>query len=253
MRGLFNREVRILIRKELRQLTRSRSAVASSVLLPILLLLILPMVQLFTATHVHLTGSAGPPSGIRAFPPGLVSSQPGEVYATLTLPIFVALGGIMVPSVTVIHSILTERDRKSLELLIALPVRVRDILVAKVSSVLIVAAVLVLPLFAIDSAVILAAGVASLSLMLLLLVLLLCALACSAGIALVVTLVARDFRGASNWNGAMFGPLLVVTVGVLVLVPSPLNLLVLGAVLLLIGGAAGLAGVRWLTFERYLR
>ena len=250
MDGLFNREVRILIRKELRQVTRSRAALASSVLLPVLLLLVVPMIQL-TAIH-FANGAKATPAPIRGLPPGLSSVSPDELYTTFLFPLLVTLGGIVVPTVAVTYSIVTERERKSLELLIALPVRVRDILVAKIAAVLMLAAALVVPLFAIDAVVLLTLGVAGPGTILLLLLVLLSALACSAGTALVLTLVARDYRAANNLNGAMMVPLLFITGAVLIGVPSPWKLLVLAGVLVLLGAAALTASVRWLTFERYL-
>lgn len=249
MSRLLTIEARILFRKEVRQLLRSRGAVASSVLLPILLLLVVPMIQLASFQAV---GSARPGLGARMVPPGLAFARPEDLYATFLLPLFLVLGGVVVPAVGITHAIVTERETRSLDLLIALPVRVRDILVAKIGAVLILSVATVLPLFAIDAAVILARHVARPMTVLLLLSVLLSALACSTGLALVLTLVARDYRTANNLNGMLLMPLLTVTVGILVGVPGSLKLAVLSLTLILMGVAAIVASVRWLTFERYL-
>ena len=65
-------------------------------------------------------------------------------------------------------------------------------------------------------------------------------------------LLARDFRTANNLNGIMLGPLILIVLIVLVAIPRPANFAVLVAVLLACGALATLAGLRWLTFERYL-
>jgi len=82
--------------------------------------------------------------------------------------------------------------------------------------------------------------------------LLLSALVCSVAVALLLALLARDFRTANNISGAMLGPVFLAVFGLLFGLPSPLSYLLLGAALLAVAAAAVQIGLRWLTFERYL-
>src|SRR5260221_10118977 len=119
------------------------------------------------------------------------------------LPTFVALAGIMVPSVAAVHTIVVERERRSVELLIALPVRVRDILLAKLAATLALCAAILIPLFVLDAAGLLLMDLLGAADVLLMLLVLLAALCCSISMALLVALLARDFRTANNLNGVI--------------------------------------------------
>jgi hypothetical protein len=83
-------------------------------------------------------------------------------------------------------------------------------------------------------------------------VLLLASLACSVGVALLLALLARDFRTANNLNGAFLGPVILAVIALLFAVPEPLSYLLLGALLVAVAATATAVGLRWLTFERYL-
>ena len=223
---------------------------ASATLLPILLMVVIPVSQAL-ATRGDVGATNVPTSGI---PPQLVelAKHPSQFFVQVMLPLYMTLGGLIVPAISATYTVVAEREKRSLELIMALPVRVRDILTAKLLAMLILALVVVLPLFVIDAAIVLALGLASLPYVAMLLVVLASSLVCSIGIALLLALVARDFRTANNLNGAMIGPLILITVAIVFLVPGVLRLVVLAAVLLLGGAAAFAAGLRWLTFERYL-
>jgi len=156
------------------------------------------------------------------------------------------------PSLSATYTVVAEREKRSLDLLMALPVSVTDILLAKLLAMLVLASVVVLPLFAIDMAVLVALGLTSALNILLLLILLLAALGCSVGVALLLALLARDFRTANNLNGAFLGPLIVATLAIMFLLTGPVRYLALTVLLVGVGLIAVLAGLRWLTFERYL-
>jgi ABC-2 type transport system permease protein len=244
------REVVALYRKELRQVGRSRGALLSAGLLSLLLVVVVPAMQL-GAIALGGPAMARPLSPIPL--PGLADfDQPTAMFTRLMLPMFVALAGIMVPSVAAVHTVVVERERKSIELLIALPVRVGDILTAKMAANLTLAVVTLAPLVSVDVAGLVVLGLATPAYVASLYLLLVAALACSIGLSLVVALLARDFRTANNLNGVLIGPLIILVLLVLFLVPGDAQLPVLAAVLLAIGGLALLGGLRWLTFERYL-
>lgn len=240
--------LRALVGKELRQVRRGKGAIASATLLPLLLLVVVPLSQLFTLSLVR-----GAPSGLESVPPGLADlAEPRDLFLRLLFPLFVTLGGLVVPSVAATYTVIAERERRTLELLMALPVRVTDILAAKVVATLALAAGVVLPLFLVDALVLLALGVAGPGYLTIMLALLLAALACAVGFALLLALLARDFRTANNLNGALVGPLSLLTIGILLAVPGDPRFAALIGALLLVATLALVIARRWLTFERYL-
>jgi ABC-type Na+ efflux pump permease subunit len=167
-------------------------------------------------------------------------------------PLFVTLSGLVVPSVTAIYIIVSEREKRSLELVMALPVRVRDILAAKLAAVVLFSVAVLVPLYLVDAAVLLGLGVASLGYVILLFLVLLASLLCSVGIALLLALLARDFRTAQNINGMLEFPIILMAVVILAGVGGSARLWLLTGILLLLAGASALTALRWLTFERYL-
>lgn len=245
---MSDRSIQILLGKELRQLSRSRGALLSATLLPVLLLVVVPISQLVALRNVPLDIPALPGGG----PPGLQSLRGTDVFVQLLYPLFATICGMIVPSLAASYTIVTERERRTLELLVALPVRLSRILVAKLLSILILGTVVTVPLFAVTAALVVILGVASLADMAAVLVPLAAAVVCSTCLSLLLTLLARDFRTANNVNGILFFPVLIVAAGILVSVGGIARLLILAAALLAIGGAAILVGARWITFERYL-
>ncbi|MGH7903465.1 MAG: ABC transporter permease [Candidatus Dormibacteraceae bacterium] len=228
--------------KELRQVRRSRSALLSAILLPALLMLFLP----FTATSFPPTGGA----------PGLTGpgSAQGASFskASFTIPLFIAMAGILAPSVTAMHMIIAEREQRSVELLVALPVRVADILAGKLVAVLVTSSASLLPFFAFDAAVLLANHLASPGYLALLLFVLLAAIASSIGMSFFLALMAGDSRTSRNVSGLLLLPDVILTGVVLGAVPGVAKLVALGLVLLAIGVIAVLVALHWLTFERFL-
>lgn len=245
---MIDHSVQILLGKELRQLGRSRGALVSATLLPLLLLVVVPIPQLVTLRNLPLDIPSLPGGG----PPGLQSLRGADAFVLLLYPLFVTICGMIVPSLAASYTIVTERERRTLELLVALPVRLSQILVAKLLSILILGIVVTVPLFAVTATLVVILGAASAAEMALILVPLGAAVVCSTCLSLLLTLLARDFRTANNVNGVLFFPVLIVAAGILVGVGGSARLLVLGAALLAIGGVAILAGARWITFERYL-
>ena len=240
--------MRILLGKELAQLGRSRGALVSATLLPVLLLVIVPVPQLIAFSKVPVTFPPIPGGG----PPGLASLRGTGFFVQLLYPLLVTICGMLVPALAASYTIVSERERRTLELLVALPVRLTEILFAKLLSILILGVVVTVPLFAITATLIVILDVAPPAEVALLLIPLIAAVVCSTCLSLLLTLLARDFRTANNVNGILFFPVLIVTVTVLGAVGGGARFVVLGAALLAIGAAALYAGARWITFERYL-
>lgn len=251
MKGLVTPEMRVLVAKEIRQLLRSRGALASSLILPVIFLVVVPAIQYFSFT----SGSATPrgPNGIPGgAPPGIAGLKVSGLLAYYLLPMFTALAGIIMPSVTSLYTIVQERERKTLELLVALPVRLTDILYAKLGATLLVALAVMLPLFAVQAVGVLAVGLAGLLWVLWELLLLFCGIACSICISFVLALLARDFRTSQQINGALLMPNLFLVNVVLLVLPVGIKVPVLALLLLVLGAVTLFVAVRRLTFERYL-
>ena len=243
--------VRVLLGKELRQVRRSRGAMLSATVLPTFIMLVVPLAQLLGVRNARDQLQL-PASGL--LPPGMAgaATDPTDFFVQAMLPLFVALGALMVPSVAATYTVIAEREKRSLELLMALPVRVSDILAAKLVAMLALALAVVTPLYAADAVALALFGLASPGYLALLLMVLLAALFCSVGVALLLALLARDFRTANNLSGALVGPLILGMAGVLFGIAGPVRLFILAGLLLAGGGLAFLVGLRWLTFERYL-
>lgn len=240
-----------LLKKELRQVLRSRGALLSSTLLPLVLLVVTPAVQLLSLREAGLRGQLPAGAGTGPIPRELID-DPQVLFTHFLFPLFLSLGGLIVPSAAATYTVVGERERRSLELLLSLPVRVMDILMAKLLAMLVLAVSVVLPLFVVDAAALLVLGLVNVWDVLLLLALLLSSLAYAVGEALLLALLARDLRTAQNLNGALLLPVTFLAGVVLLVTPAPFQNLAVSA-LLLIGAAICLTiGIRWLTFERYL-
>jgi ABC-2 type transport system permease protein len=240
--------LRALLGKELRQLRRTRSVMLSATLLPLFLMVISPIGQYLSLRDVPVRGMTSGPT-----PPGLAAvERPEQMLTEFFLPLILSVVGLLVPTVAAMHAIVTERERRTIELLIALPLRVRDVLIAKVVAMLVLSAVVLLPLFAIDAAWLLWSGLATPARIGLYLLLLLAGCVCSISLALVLTLLARDLRTANQLNGVLVGPLILVLLGVFMFVPGEARWLIAIGLLLVVAAVGLVVALRWLTFERYL-
>jgi ABC-type transport system involved in multi-copper enzyme maturation permease subunit len=248
----LSRQVAPLVWKELRQMRRSRAALLSSTLLPVLMLVVMPLGQLAALRSAGPGAATGPAaSPVNDAVLGRFQ-RPEDMFVYLLLPLFVALTGVVVPAVATAYAVVAERERHSLDLLMALPVSVTDVLVAKVLSVLASALLVVLPLFVVDAVVFVAQGVLTPLDVALLALVLLGALCCSIGVTFIITIIARDYRTANNLSGLQVGPVIVLTPLLLFALPPRLGLVALAAALALAGAIALVVARRWITFERYL-
>jgi ABC-type transport system involved in multi-copper enzyme maturation permease subunit len=245
---MFHREIWLLVGKELRQLTRNRNAAVSAVLMPFIFLLLVPFIEL------RAVGARAAGGGISGTPLAGLNSvgSTEEVFLYLVFPLFYALAGLLTPGISATYTIVAEREQHTVELLMALPVTVRQILIAKLTSNLVAAIAVTLPFFVINAILIQTRTSAGAAYIVSALVLLLCGLACSVGIGLFLALVARDVRTAGNLTPAWLFPTMAVVGLCVVLVPGLWRFYVIGAILLL-GLAVMLAiCLRWLTFERFV-
>ena len=239
--------IRALLWKELRQVGRNRTALLTATFLPFVILFVAPIQILL---QIRLVGSRGLPTNAPL--PGFDMSDPMQLLLQLVYPLLFVIGGLLLPSLTTSYAIVAERERRSLELLVSLPVSVSEILAAKLLMVLVVTALVGIPYLAVVLALLLTLGVASASTVPALLAPFLAAVVCSTAMSLLLTLLARDFRSANNLNGVMVVPVLFVSVGTLMLVGGDARTYVLSLVLLALAAITLVIAKRWVTFERYL-
>jgi ABC-2 type transport system permease protein len=119
-------------------------------------------------------------------------------------------------------------------------------------AMLVLTGAVVLPLFALDIAVLSALGFVSVLDIAELLAALVGSLAYAVGVSLLLALLARDLRTAQNLNGALLVPVTALAGTLLVVLPAGISLLAVAGVLLLGAATCVTFGLRWLTFERYL-
>lgn len=247
----MNSGVAALLWKETRQIPRKRSATLSAVLFPLLFFVAMPLGNMFSlqAGLVDKPVGMNVPAGF-----GNLSSDPTELMRDFLLPLFITLGGLVIPSITAAYTIIGERERHTLELLIALPLSLGQIILGKLLAVLLLAAGIALPLFLIDAVAMLALGIASFVDVLGLLFLLIGALLYSTASALLIALLAADFRTANNLNGALLGPTILLTMGAVTLLPGGvLRSFLLGLAFLALAAILTVIALRALTIERFLR
>jgi ABC-2 type transport system permease protein len=235
-----------LLRKELRQIRRSRGAVLSSTLLPLLLMMFTPGVQYFALSTAAQSGDAAT-ARVSQLPPGM-SADPMQLFTQVLLPLFFSLTGLVTPSVAATYIVVGERERRSLDLLLALPIRVSDILGAKLLAMLVLTGCVVLPMYVLDAVVLVSSSTINLAYAAQLLLVLIAAVTYAIGQALLLALLARDLRTAQNLNGALLLPIMLLTTTVLFLGPEPLRLFLLTALLLIGAILTTVAGMRFLTF-----
>lgn len=250
---MLAREVRILFRKELRQLLRNRGALLTAIAVPVLMLLIMPMAQISTTSAGKLHDLRLPEGML--LPPGLANlRQDPRALLWFILTPLVATGCLMCPAVTATYTFIAEREARTLELLVALPVRVGHILQAKLLAILALAVPVCLGLVGVDAWLLLSRGLGSVGYVLMLGVMALAALACSSSTALLVSLLARDFRSSSNINGLVLSPIILGSFGLMTVLPGPeLAAGVLTALYAAIAAVTTVLAMRAVTFERLLR
>jgi ABC-type transport system involved in multi-copper enzyme maturation permease subunit len=248
---LIDREFRVLFRKEWRQLVASKAALATGSLLPIFMLGIVPM---FLSAAAR-TGGGRPHGTPEAMNVGLFleMGQDARLLPGAMLPMMVALVGMIVPTMMATHLLITERERRTLELLVALPVRIEQVLVAKLLATLLAASLMTVPMLVFDMIALPLAGHATLEQMIALPILLAAALALSTSIALLMSLLSPDFRAANNIAGALLAPVIIFTMAGGMILPGgavrPLGIAVAYAI------AAVLVmrySLRTVTYERLL-
>jgi ABC-type transport system involved in multi-copper enzyme maturation permease subunit len=244
-------EVRLLFWKEVRQLTRNTAAMLSSLFMPAVLIVLAPVLALL-ASRTQPYRSLQVPS-LTSSLPGFDLVHDGEGYFLyVTLPFLFVIAALLAPILAGIHTLIVERERRSLELLMALPVVVGDILAAKLAAILATAIATIVPMFLVDAVVIVSLTGAGMAYVTGALFLIVTTLVASVSASLLMALMARDLRSATSLGGMLSVPPLLLTGLCVVFVPGLGRFVVLGLMMLALGCGTLYGGLRWLTWERYV-
>ncbi len=245
----MNREFRVLFGKEWKQAVRNRGALITAIVFPLLFLLVVPGIQASLAAN----GVAA--TNIRTgtfMPPGLANASPKTMFTQFTFPLFLVLGSMVVPSVAASYTVVSEREKRTVDLLLALPVSLGQIVAAKIGAIAVLTLAITLPLLLIDFVILTVLGLATPLLLLGYFFELICTMVFSIASATAVALLARDFRTSNNLNGVFMGPMILLTMLFSVLLPWGLyRLLLHGLVMALAGGAILWFALKVVSLERY--
>jgi ABC-2 type transport system permease protein len=245
-------EVQLLFWKEVRQLTRNTAAMLSSLVMPFALVVVAPVMALVASSTLRSYRQVTVPVLARSLP-GFDVIHDGRGYLLyITIPLLLVTAALLTPILSATYMLIVERERRSLELLMALPVLVGDILAAKLAANLATAVVTIVPMFLIPAVIIVSLGEAGMGYVLGALFVLLATLAASAGASLLLALLARNLRTAASLGGMLTVPPLALTALCVIFVPGLGRFVVLGLLMLALGCGALYAGLRWLTSERYV-
>ncbi len=244
-------ELQLLFWKEVRQLTRNTAAMLTSLFMPAVLIVLAPVLALLASRTPPYRELPVPKQA--PLPPGFDFPHTGEAYFLfIIVPFLFVMAALLTPILSATHTLIAERERRSLELLMALPVMVGDILTAKLAANLATAIATIVPMFLVDAVVILGLTHAGMAYVLGTLFLLLSTLVASVGASLLLALLAPNMRTATSMGGMLAVAPLGLTGICIALVPGLVKFIVLGLLMLALACGALYSALRWLTTERYV-
>lgn len=240
-------EVTALLRKERRQALRHVGAWRSGLLAPILILVIVAVPLLLVFSALPQTAVGGLPN-VRGI--GLLLGG-GQPMTQWILPALVLVTGLILPTVNMLNAVLSERERRTYELLAALPLDQRAVVIAKGLTVFGVAAGQAAPFVLLDGTLVVLLGLADVTYASALLLLLCGALSASVGLSALVGLLSRDLRTATNTTGLLSASLFLTSGSLLVAEWLPAKVVVVAIGLVLFGAATFALGFRRQVLQRY--
>ena len=268
--SLLDSDTRLLWDKEVQQLTRSPYAMLTSFVVPGALVVIGPVFAVVTEhfkreyyapAPPHYAGVAVPPQAGSLLGFSSIHRTVAEVTAGrsdaegyflyILLPVLFVLAALLTPVLTALHSLIGERERRSLELLMALPVLVNDIVTAKLAANVSMALATILPMFGVDAILLMNVAHVGWTFVGWAAILLVGSVAASVGASLLLALTARDLRTAMSSGSLIIAVPLSLTGLCVALIPGVERFAVLGLLLFALGVGAVYGGLRWLTYERY--
>lgn len=235
--------MRTLFRKEMRQIVRSRRTVAAAALVPALMLLFVTVGDIVTLRlgfgnrPIYLLSASHAVSGT-------------YLLRHFTLPVLVTISALVTPSIVMGDVLFGERERRTLDLLVALPVSAFDVVVAKLLAVLLFAVSITGPLFAANVLIVNAFGYASLGQTVGLVEIAATAIMYSAASALVIAFVAGEARAANIVSGLLLGPIVPIEGLILGGIKGEVAFTVCATVLLVLAAGCLSWALRLLSFER---
>lgn len=250
--SLLNAEARLLWGKEIEQLTRSWNVMLSTLVVPVALVVLGPISALLAGTTRNFYATVAPPEEAARLWGFSTLHGIQDYFLYILLPVLFVLAALLTPVLTAIQSLIGERERRSLELLMALPVVVDDIVTAKLAANVAIALATIMPMFAVDAIVLKAVGRVDWTYIGWASILLLGSVTASVGASILLALMAKDLRTAMSSGALMLAVPLSLTGLCLSLVPGVARFAVIGILLFALGVGASYGGLRWLTYERYV-
>jgi Cu-processing system permease protein len=239
----MNDRLRPLFRKEARQIMRSKRTVAAAALVPALMLIFVTggdIVTLrlgFGSKPIYLLSSAHAVSGT-------------YLLRHFTLPVLITISSLVTPSIVMGDVLFGERERRTLDLLVGLPISALDVVIAKLAAVLLFALSVTIPLFALNVVIVSAFGYGSVSQTAALCELMLAAICYSATSALLIALVAGEARAANIVSGLLLGPIVPLEGLILTSTKGETAITICAFGLGLLTCGALFRSIRLLSFER---
>lgn len=239
----MNSRLTPLFRKEARQIMRSKRTVAAAALVPALMLIfvtggdILTLKLGFGSKPIYLLSSAHAVSGT-------------YLLRHFTLPVLITISALVTPSIVMGDVLFGERERRTLDLLVALPVSALDVVLAKLAAVLLFALSVTIPLFAINVVIVSVFGYGSVSQTGALFELMLAAISYSATSALIIALVAGEARAANIVSGLLLGPIVPLEGLILTSTKGDIAITISAIGLAFLAAAALYRSITLLSFER---
>lgn len=250
--SLLKAEARLLWGKEVEQLIRSWNVMLSTLVVPVALVVLGPILALLAGTTRNFYATVAPPKEATRLPGFSTIYGVQDYFLYILLPVLFVLAALLTPVLTAIQSLIGERERRSLELLMALPVVVDDIVTAKLAANVAIALATILPMFAVDAVALKAVGRVDWNYIGWASILILGSVTASVGASILLALTARDLRTAMSSGALLLAVPLSLTGLCVALVPGVARFAVIGILLFVLGVGAAYGGLRWLTYERYV-
>ena len=232
-----------LFRKEARQIMRSKRTVLAAALVPALMLIFVTAGDIVTlrlgfgSKPIYLLSSSHAVSGV-------------YLLRHFTLPVLITISALVTPSIVMGDVLFGERERRTLDLLVGLPISALDVVLAKLAAVLLFALSVTIPLFAINVAIVSVFGYGSVSQTIALCELMVAAISYSATSALIIALVAGEARAANIVSGLLLGPIVPLEGLILTSTKGDIAMTICAAGLALLTCGALYRSIRLLSFER---
>ncbi len=250
--SLLDADMRVLWGKEVQQLTRSWSSMLSGFGIPLALVVVAPVFAIMTANSRDYYGKVAVPKEAHDLLGFSTIHGAQDYFLYVLLPILLVLAALVAPVLTALQSLIGERQDRSLELLMALPVLIDDIVAAKLAANVSFALATIVPMFAADAVVLVLVARVSWVFVFWAALLLVGAVAASVGASVLLAMTAGDLRTAMSSGGLMVAVPLSLTGLCVALIPGVYRFAVLAVLLFALGVGAVWGGLRWLTYERYV-